>query len=227
MIYIQEHSSQFKKASLALFFSGFVIFSNLYTPQTLLPVFQNNFPYRRRFHPLPYLCQQAFCQSWCPLPPAYRIGSAKIRHGHLCFYIGFCLVHCFQPEFCHPALFTGDFRFGGSRSAIPCHGLCGGRICTFIHRQSDGALYQWNKYRRAFRPDIDRYFNGFIFLAHRLVQYRLNRACPYRYFVKYFDPFSKIVDRKTLFGYKVHLANKPLLAIICLGFYWWKFCYII
>lgn len=43
MTFIQPHTKAYRKASLALFISGFVTFATLYTTQPLLPLFSEEF----------------------------------------------------------------------------------------------------------------------------------------------------------------------------------------
>lgn len=43
MTFIQPHTKAYRKASLALFISGFVTFATLYTTQPLMPLFSEEF----------------------------------------------------------------------------------------------------------------------------------------------------------------------------------------
>jgi len=141
LTYIEKGSTEYIKASLALFFGGFVTFAILYTTQPLLPIFAKEFHVSAASASLTVSVSTGILSFMMLIAAALsdRIGKKKIMVLSMIFTSGLGMIMAFSPNFISLVLLRRV-----------CH------LCDFIHDTAAVADFREriSRFRRV------RQFNG-------------------------------------------------------------------
>jgi MFS transporter, YNFM family, putative membrane transport protein len=225
MKYIQIGSKQFFKASIALFFGGFVTFSILYTTQPLLPIFSNEFSVSPSITSLSVSLSTGFLSIMMLFAASLsdRFGKKQIMNISMFFTSAISIIIAFVPNFESLLIFRAIL--GITAAGIPSLAMAyvaeefhpntigtamgiyisGTTIGGLAGRISAGILTDLFTWR------IALFIIGMIALILS-VGFSLLMPKPKRV-------VKTSINFKTAFQtYQVHLSNKPLMALIILGF---------
>jgi MFS transporter, YNFM family, putative membrane transport protein len=225
LTYIQTGTREYKKASLALFFGGFVTFAILYTTQPLLPIFAKEFHVSAASASLTVSVSTGILSFMMLLAAALsdRIGKKKIMVLSMIFTSGLGMIMAFSPNFISLVLLRaclGVFAAGVPSIAMAYvaeefHPIGIGKIMgLYISGTSIGGMAG-----RILTSLLTDFFSwraamftiGAISFVLSII-FSLTLPAP-RHF------FKKTLNGKTVFtAYYVHFRNKPLMSLIFLGF---------
>jgi MFS transporter, YNFM family, putative membrane transport protein len=225
LTYIQTGTREYKKASLALFFGGFVTFAILYTTQPLLPIFAKEFHVSAASASLTVSVSTGILSFMMLLAAALsdRIGKKKIMVLSMIFTSGLGMIMAFSPNFISLVLLRaclGVFAAGVPSIAMAYvaeefHPSGIGKIMgLYISGTSIGGMAG-----RILTSLLTDFFSwraamftiGAISFVLSII-FSLTLPAP-RHF------FKKTLNGKTVFtAYYVHFRNKPLMSLIFLGF---------
>lgn len=225
LTYIQKGTAEYKKASLALFFGGFVTFAILYTTQPLLPIFAKEFHVSAASASLTVSVSTGILSLMMLLAAALsdRIGKKKIMVLSLLFTSVLGMMITFSPNFISLVLFRaflGVFAAGVPSIAMAYvaeefHPSGIGKIMgLYISGTSIGGMAG-----RILTSLLTDFFSwrAAVFTIGAIsfilsVIFWITLPAP-RHSVK------KTLNDKTMFkAYYVHFRNKPLMSLIFLGF---------
>lgn len=221
----KKNHSNFLKASLALFLGGFVTFSNLYTPQPLLPVFSGEFSIS------PSTTSLAVSLSTCMLALMMlvaaslsdRFGKKQVMELSMILTSIFAILIPLSPNF--SILLILRAMLGGVAAGVPSLAMAyvaeefppssiGKVMGLYISGTSIGGLVgrlMTGVLTDLFHWRIALVVIGGISLILSII-FIVILPEP-RYTVK------RTMDKSMiLHAYRIHLNNKPLLSLIILGF---------
>lgn len=225
MSYIEKGDPAFLKASIALFFGGFVTFSNLYTPQPLLPVFAEE------FRANPSVTSLALSLSTGTLAVAMlfsagladRFGKKRIMEFSMILTSVIAILIPFSPDF--TMLLVLRTVLGIAAAGVPSlamayvaeefHPSSVGQVMgLYISGTSIGGLA--GRIMTGIFTDLWSWKTALVIIGVIAlilsVIFVLILPAPQH-------SIRRPVNLKTLTGaYRRHIANKPLAALIALGF---------
>ncbi|AGE22046.1 MULTISPECIES: MFS transporter [Geobacillus] len=224
MTYIEKGSITYLKASISLFFGGFVTFAVLYTPQPLLPIFA------KQFHVSAAAASLTVSASTGALAVAMlaaanlsdRIGKKRVMAASMWLTSLLAIAMAFSPDF--PTLLAARTLVGITAAGIPS--LAMAYVAEEFHPASIGKAMGLYISGTSIGGMAGRILTGvltdlFSWRSALITIGFLSLALSLAFTVFLPAPRQAVRrrNRETLRqAYAVHLRNKPLMALVVLGF---------
>lgn len=225
MNYLEKGQPGFLKASIALFFGGFVTFSNLYTTQPLLPIFSNEFTISASLTSLAVSLSTGMLAVMMLVAAslADRFGKKQVMECSMVLTSILAILIPFSPNFSILLLLRA--LLGVVAAGVPS--LAMAYVADEFHPNSIGHVMGLYISGTSIGGLVGRLLTGVItdmfswriaLLVIGVIAFILSII----FIVILPEPKHEIKRSiSTITGlqsYRVHLTNKPLLALIVLGF---------
>lgn len=225
MTYIQEKSLEYVKASLALFFGGFVTFSILYTTQPLLPIFSDEFHISAASASLTVSVSTGTLAIMMLIAASLsdRLGKKTVMTISMLLTSIISILIAMSPNF--PFLVVLRTFLGISSAGIPS--LAMAYVAEEFHPNTIGKVMGLYISGTSIGGMAGRIITGLLtdFFSWRIALFSIGvLAILLSIIFALILPTPKHNQKKPLNGktvlkaYAVHLKNKPLMSIIFLGF---------
>ncbi|SFA49108.1 MFS transporter, YNFM family, putative membrane transport protein [Parageobacillus thermantarcticus] len=225
MTYIEKGSTEYIKASLALFFGGFVTFAILYTTQPLLPIFAKEFHVSAASASLTVSVSTGILSFMMLIAAALsdRIGKKNIMVLSMIFTSGLGMVIAFSPNFISLVLLRACL--GVFAAGVPSIAMA--YVAEEFHPSGIGKIMGLYISGTSIGGMAGRILTSLLtdFFSWRAAIFAIGAVsfilsvifwfilpAP-RHFVK-----KPLNGKAALQAYSIHFRNKPLISLIFLGF---------
>lgn len=178
MTFIQPHTKAYRKASLALFISGFVTFATLYTTQPLMPLFSEEFHISAAAASLTLSISTAVLAFSLLAAASLSDGfGRKISGAVVNSYFCFRSINSVQSGFSGAFGDEGAARYFPGRRSGCRYDICRRGVWSEGPREHDGLVYQRHKHRGNERQAVNGASDRCIRLAAGACHHRHSFYC--------------------------------------------------